>query len=121
MYVAVGCEKGVVRIWNVAKGTLVIGPPSSSANQISSLAWSPDGRHLAGAWYSGGEVLNTANGSWEFGIGGFAWGDGGQGCPGCTTAHDCSVRNEVAALLLRRTRILESPSGDSPAGIDMTT
>ena len=46
-YVAVGCTKGVVRIWNVAKGTLVIGPTSSSTNGISSLAWSPDGTPLA--------------------------------------------------------------------------
>ena len=46
-YVAVGCTEGVVRIWNVAKGTLVIGPTSSSTNQISSLAWSPDGTLLA--------------------------------------------------------------------------
>ena len=46
-YVAVGCTKGVVRIWNVAKGTLVIGPTSSSTNEISSLAWSPDGTLLA--------------------------------------------------------------------------
>ena len=35
VYVAVGCAKGVVRIWNVAKGTLVIGPTSSSTNRIS--------------------------------------------------------------------------------------
>ena len=47
VYVAVGCTKGVVRIWNVAKGTLVIGPTSSSTNRISSLAWSPDGTLLA--------------------------------------------------------------------------
>ena len=46
-YVAVGCANGVVRIWKVAKGSLVIGPPSSSTNRISSLAWSPDGRLLA--------------------------------------------------------------------------
>ena len=46
-YVAVGCAKGAVDIWNVAKGTLVIGPSSSSTNRISSLAWSPDGTLLA--------------------------------------------------------------------------
>ena len=46
-YVAVGCMKGVVRIWNVAKGNLVIGPTPSSTNRISSLAWSPDGTLLA--------------------------------------------------------------------------
>ena len=42
-----GVRTGVVRIWNVAKGTLVIGPTSSSTNRISSLAWSPDGTLLA--------------------------------------------------------------------------
>ncbi len=43
VYVAVGCANGVVRIWNVLKGTLVIGPASSSTDGISSLAKSPDG------------------------------------------------------------------------------
>ena len=47
IYVAVGCQAGVVRIWNVAKGVLVIGPTASSTNGISSLAWSPDGTLLA--------------------------------------------------------------------------
>ena len=47
VYVAVGCRKGAVRIWNVANSALVIGPASSSTNQISSLAWSPDGTLLA--------------------------------------------------------------------------
>jgi len=46
-YVAVGCANGMVRIWNVAKGTLVIGPTSFSTKQVSSLAWSPDGTVLA--------------------------------------------------------------------------
>ena len=57
-YVAVGCRTGMVRIWNVAKGTLVIGPPSSSTNQVSSLAWSPDGTLLAIArWGESAVVL----------------------------------------------------------------
>ena len=47
VYVAVGCRTGVVRIWNVAKGTVVVGPASPSTNRISSLAWSPDGTLLA--------------------------------------------------------------------------
>jgi WD40 repeat protein len=46
-YLAVGCAKGLVRIWNVAKGAPIIGPTSSSTNQVSSLAWSPDGTRLA--------------------------------------------------------------------------
>ncbi len=47
VYLVAGCANGAVRIWNVAKGALVIGPTSSSTNQVSSLAWSPDGTLLA--------------------------------------------------------------------------
>ena len=50
----------MVRIWNVAKGTLVVGPTSSSTNEISSLAWSPDGTLLAIA-------RNGENPRWFFG------------------------------------------------------
>jgi len=46
-YVAVGSRTGVVRIWNVAQGVLVVAPGDSSTNAVSSLAWSPDGALLA--------------------------------------------------------------------------
>ncbi len=46
-YVAVGCTKGMVHVWNVAKGTIAISPTSSSTSGISRLAWSPDGTLLA--------------------------------------------------------------------------
>ena len=46
-YVAIGCAKGVLRIWDVGKCSLVLGPTSSPTNRISNLAWSPDGAVLA--------------------------------------------------------------------------
>ena len=87
------------------------------------IAWSPDGRHLAGAWFNGCEcpehgtaVYRSSALTASDGVMGF------RGCPGRKTVRDCSARTDsgtVTAMDARSGKPLWQLAGRAMAAIDI--
>ena len=77
--IATLCDNGKVKFFDATFKPIMSVEKNDVAPSQPCIGWSPNGCHLAVAWYSGCQVLDTGIGVNQFGFNGLAWGDESSG------------------------------------------